>query len=161
MELTAEAIMSHPVICAREGMTVRELIDLLQQKQISGLPVVDADDRLVGVISITDLISLGVDSRSDLSPVESDFHTSPAMDGLAAATAFLEPEDEILDSPIRNLMSRNIITTSEKSPLGELAGLMISHHIHRLIVVRGEKIVGIVSVRDILRALRDRYRTDA
>ena len=36
--------------------------------------------------------------------------------------------------------------------------MMISHRIHRLIIVREENIVGIVSVRDILRTLRDRYR---
>ena len=47
--------------------------------------------------------------------------------------------------------------TEAVSRLGNLADLMVTHRIHRLVVVRGEKIAGIVSIRDILSALRDSY----
>ena len=165
MDLFAVDIMTHPVISANEDMTVRELIDLLNRKQISGVPVVDADDRLVGVISITDLISLGnnlidmgADSGEALEVRESDFHTSPAMDGLAGAHGLLEPDAGILEIPVGDLMSRNVITAREQAHIGELADRMVSNSIHRLIIVRGDRMVGIISVRDILRSLGDRYR---
>ena len=157
MELKAGAVMSSPVICAREDMTVGELTDLLGAKQISGVPVIDADARLVGVISITDLIALGADHPEDTRLDESDFYTSPAMDGLAEAGGLLEPEDELRDCPISTLMSRQVITAVEEDPIGKLADLMVTHRIHGLVVVRGEKIAGIVSIRDILSALRDSY----
>ena len=157
MELKAGAVMSSPVICAREDMTVGELTDLLGAKQISGVPVIDADARLVGVISITDLIALGADHPEDTRLDESVFYTSPAMVGLAEAGGLLEPEDELRDCPISTLMSRQVITAVEEDPIGKLADLMVTHRIHRLVVVRGEKIAGIVSIRDILSALRDSY----
>ncbi len=159
MDLVAGNIMTHPVIAAREEMSIGDLIALLREKQISGVPVVASDDRLVGVVSITDLLSLSADSEAVGEIVESDYHTSPAMDALAETSGFLEPEGEVLDRPVRDLMSRNVTTASEQTHIGELADLMISHRIHRVIIVRDEKAVGIVSTLDILRALRDQYRT--
>ena len=155
MELLAGDIMSHPVICAQEDMTVTELTDLLHEKQISGVPVVDAANRLVGVISITDLISLSADHQE---VCESDFHTSPAMDNLAAVGGLLEPEEEIRDRSISSLMSSHVITAAEADQVGKVADLMMTHRIHRVVVVCGEQIAGIVSVRDILGALQARYR---
>jgi CBS domain-containing protein len=160
MNLTAGDIMSCPVVCAREEMTVRELVTLLQEHRISGVPVVDAEESLAGVISITDLLSLGVDPAAD-APESSDFHTSPSMDRLSEASEFIAPEDEVLDRPIAHLMSRHVITTSEKATVGEVADLMLSHRIHRLIIVRGARIVGIVSVSDILKSLQRQYRDGA
>ena len=159
MDLTAGAIMSHPAICAREEMSVADLMDLLAENQISGVPVVDAEDRLVGVISITDLLSLEEDAPDEELPDGSDYHTSPAMDGLAEASGLLQPEEAVRDLPVSDLMSRQVITTTEDAPLGQLADLLLSHRIHRLIVVRGEGIAGIVSVSDILRCLRTQFRS--
>jgi CBS domain-containing protein len=161
MELNAVSIMSSPVICAREDMTVAELTDLLDQKQISGVPVTDADGHLVGVISITDLIALSAETLDISPPEKSDFYTSPAMDGLAAVGGLLEPEEELRDIPISNLMSHQVITASEEDSIGKLADAMVSHRIHRLIVVRDEKISGIVSIRDILGGLQTHYRNQS
>ncbi len=158
MDLVAGDIMTYPIISAREEMAVGELISLLQEKRISGVPVVDADDRLVGVISITDLLALSTDIGDTSEFGGPDFHTSPAMDGLSEAHGLLEPEDEVLALPVRDLMSRNAITASEQTPIGELADTMLSHRIHRLVVVRDRKAVGIVSIGDILRTLRDRFQ---
>lgn len=161
MDLNARNIMRHPVICAREEMTVREVLGLLREKRVSGVPVVDAQERMVGVVSVTDLIAVGP-GDSDRSVLgESDFHTSPAMDNLAAAEGLIEPEPEVLDLPISALMSRRVITVSEDAPLGELAELMVYHRIHRLVVARADRIVGIVSVLDILQALRDQHLAGA
>lgn len=157
MDLTASDIMSRPAICAQEETTVKELLELLNEKRISGVPVVDREGSLVGVISITDLIALGTEGSDIAGVAESDFHTSPAMDRLSEANGLLEPADEVLDRPIRELMSRNVITATEETPLGDLAGMLISNRIHRLIIVRDDKAEGIVSTGDILRTLRDRY----
>lgn len=161
MNLTARDIMSHPVIAAGEDMTVDQLISLLRENQISGVPVIDGEGDLVGVISITDLLSISPDGLSRSEDEESDFHSSPAMDGLAGASALLEPEGEALDLIVRDLMSRNLITAPEGAPLGELADLMVTNRIHRLIIVEGRKAAGIVSVMDILRTLRDQHRAES
>jgi CBS domain-containing protein len=156
-ELSAADIMTTPVICARADMTVRALTEMLRKQQISGVPVVDAEKRLVGVISITDLIGAetGVSPEGPLA--ESDFHSSPAMDNLAAAGGLLEPDESLWDSPVAQFMSPHVITVTESTGLGRLAKQLLSHRIHRLIVVAGDRIAGIVTVRDILRSLQQQY----
>jgi CBS domain-containing protein len=83
------------------------------------------------------------------------------MDNLAAAEGLLEPEPEILDLPIGALMSRRVITVTEDASLGELAEMLLFHRIHRVVVVRADRIVGIISVLDILQTLRDQHLTPA
>ncbi|MDP6041308.1 MAG: CBS domain-containing protein [Candidatus Latescibacteria bacterium] len=156
MNLTAGEIMSQPVISVRSDTPVRNLMGLLNEKQISGVPVVDEQEHLVGVVSITDLLSLSIGNSVDLGVP--DFHTSPAMDGLAQINSLLEPSGEAMDYRVSELMSSNVITAEEDVPVGALADTMLSHRIHRLIIVREHKAVGIVSVGDILRALRDSHR---
>ena len=161
METTAGAIMSHPAICARAEMSVADLMDLLAENRISGVPVVDAEDRLVGVISITDLLSLEADAPDEELAEGSDYHTSPAMDGLAAASGLLQPDEAVRDLAVSELMSRQVITTTEDAPLGQLADQLLTHRIHRLVVVRGEGIAGVVSVSDILHCLQSQFRSSS
>lgn len=154
MKLTAREIMTAPAICALDTMTVAELVELLRQRQISGVPVVDAEGRLSGVVSITDLIALNADLPDGSGVEESDFHTSPAMDGLSASGGLLEPDASVAEYPIASFMSRRVVTATEDTSLGALAGQLIAHRIHRLVIVRQERVTGIVTVRDILRVLQ-------
>lgn len=155
MTLTARDIMRSPAITARRDQTVRELIALLQEAHITGVPVVDADDHLVGVISLTDLAALCGESREAVQAAASDFHTSPAMDGMSSAGELLRPAAETLDDIIGDLMSPGAITAPEEATMAQLADLLLTHGIHRVVVVREARAVGVVSVRDILRGLRD------
>ena len=66
-----------------------------------------------------------------------------------------EPAEAVLDIPINGLMSVDAITTTEDASIGAIADLMATRRIHRVIVVREKELVGIISVMDILRSLRD------
>ena len=157
MNVTAIDIMSKPVISVRTVTTVRELMALLNENRISGVPVLSEDGELAGVVSITDLLAANL--RDDDSPeVTPDFHTSPAMDGLSEINSLLEPDDEILEHSVSELMSPNAITTTEGSTVAELSKAMVSQRIHRLLVVREKEVVGIVSVGDILRAIAEQTK---
>ncbi len=157
MSLTAAQLMTTPVVTARRDMTVRELIELLSKHQISGVPVVDSSGDLQGVISLTDLAVLSVDSRDAVRDADSDYHSSPALDGLSTSGEHLRPEDETLDDRVWDVMSPDAIVAEEQTGIGVLADMMLTHLIHRIVIVRGSQVVGIVSVRDILVALRDRF----
>lgn len=156
MAITAREIMSQPAVSIREDSTVRDLLVLLHEKHFSGVPVVDGSGRLTGVITLTDLLAIDPTAHPEYPVAVSDFHTSPAMDGLSEASGMLEPADAVLDLPVGALMSRQAITATEEASIGEVADLMASRRIHRVIVVRDRDLVGIISVMDILQALRDR-----
>lgn len=152
MNLTARDIMTSPVVSVNEATPVKDLMHLLSTRTISGAPVVDEAGDLVGVISITDLLAANI-GDDELGPA--DFHTSPSMDGLSELNDLLAPGEEIQEHPVRELMSRNSVTADEDCPIGAMSRTLVSNRIHRLVIVRDNKPVGIVSVGDILRALSD------
>ena len=153
MNLKASEIMNAPAITAHQDCTVGDLMKLLDENSITGVPVVDDDGTLVGVVSITDLLALGVNDEAE-GELESDFHTSPAMDGLSRSSGFLVPDSDMLDRTVRTIMSQNAITATLDAAVGDLADTMVTHNVHRIIIVKGDKPKGIVSVKDILHALR-------
>jgi CBS domain-containing protein len=61
--LTAGAIMTPTLVTVRPEASIEEAIDLLLREQISGLPVLDDDDRLVGVITEFALLAIAYDRR--------------------------------------------------------------------------------------------------
>ena len=80
------------------------------------------------------------------------------MDQMSKARGFLQPRRELLELTVGQIMSPHAVTASPKTELGALADIMVSKSIHRLIVVEGDRTVGIVSVKDILHALRHQFR---
>ena len=159
MNLRARDIMSHPVISIVEDRTVRDLIALLHEKRFSGVPVVAEDGRLSGVITLTDLLAIDPDEATAQGAESSDFHSSPAMDGLSGAAEMFSPAEEVLEHPVRDIMSRSVITSPDDATIGAVADVMVSNRIHRVLIVRNGELAGIISVMDILIALRDKEAT--
>ena len=150
MSTTARDIMNEDVVCAREGMTIRQLILLLKTNRITGVPVLDQAGGLVGVVSESDIL-LRDEAFGDTPALDSDFHSHPAteastdLDGLDM--------DDFGAVSVREIMSTSPITAAADAPIAELAGMMFTNHIHRVVVVEGRTPVGIVSTMDILRAV--------
>ncbi len=103
MNLVAKDLMTSPVVSVSETTTVKELVALMSERAISGVPVVDEGGVLVGVISITDLLAanLGDDDFG-----HADFHTSPSMDGLTELHDLLAPGEDIEEHQVSQLMSQ-------------------------------------------------------
>ncbi|HEX9634896.1 MAG TPA: CBS domain-containing protein [Candidatus Limnocylindria bacterium] len=103
---------------------------LMRERRVSGLPVVDRDGRVVGVLSRTDLLALGSDD-----PVG-------AWHGRAVRTAMTAPA----------------ITIAPDATLPEAAGRMEQHGVHRLVVVEreGGPPIGILSMTDLVRSIAGR-----
>ncbi len=153
MSIQAKDIMNTDVVCAREDMGVGQLVQLLQENKISGAPVIDSADALVGVVSTSDVMFASQAFGGD-PVVYSDFHThyeieqDASWDTLAA--------EELNDVAIRDIMATGVITARSDTPIAELAGIMHSHRIHRVIIVEEEKLAGIVTTMDILKAVMEK-----
>lgn len=142
-QLKAKDVMTSPVVTVRPGTPVREVSGLMLEHRISGLPVVDEDGRLVGIITESDLLQ----KASGPSPLE--------------RLAFLRPEQaQELDQHLRRyeakvaseMMTRPVVTAEETTSLRELARLMADRRINRVPIVRDGHVVGIVTRHDILKA---------
>lgn len=141
--LTTEDLMSRDVITVPTGMSLRGAALLLSRARVSGAPVVDKDNRCVGVLSTADFLKLAGNpphGRCDSSCVCSDWQVLE-LEGV--------PEDSV-----QFYMTRDPVTVNIDTLLPELARTMLDAHIHRVIVVDEEtRPVGIVSTTDILAAV--------
>ncbi|WP_225101712.1 CBS domain-containing protein [Streptomyces sp. CoH27] len=137
------AVMTDDVVTARYGTPFKEVVRLLRQHRISGLPVIDEDDKIIGVISETDLM------RRQARPPEPGGHLAAWVRGLSR-----DARQSAARSRARTaggLMSAPAVTVPAEAALSEAARLMTRHGIERLPVVDEEdRLVGIVTRRDLL-----------
>ncbi len=134
MTITAKAheIMTSPVITAKYNTSLRDAETILKEKKITGLPVVNDDNEVVGVISEKHLLSI-YDIRSDEQDVTD--------------LAFRLPYE--CRTWVEEIMTKGVISVNEETPLVEVCRLMVENHIHRVPVLRGRKLVGIISSLDL------------
>lgn len=152
MGIKAADIMQREVISVQEDLSIADLVELLYDHRISGVPVVGEAGNLIGVISATDVL-LGDMVLGQAPVMETDYHTHVDLHVDNWEVMRIEPED---DRRVRDLMSTGVITVQPDTLIDELARTMFTNRIHRLIVLAGEQLVGIVTTMDILRAVMEK-----
>ena len=153
MGVRAKDIMTADLICANEDMSVQELAQLLRDNNITGAPVVDGKGMLVGVVSVSDIL-LKDEVFGEEPHLDSDYQkqAESSDEGLLNDLSL----EDVGDQKVRDIMSSAVITAQQDAPVEDLAGVMHSNRIHRVIILEGERLAGIVSTMDILRAVMDR-----
>ena len=152
--------MNKNVLTVDTDITVHQLAGFFTEKMITGAPVVDNGGKLVGVVSVTDIIrndaqrvwiaSEKHENQYYLHGWEDDFNYDEVNE------LHLE-EDEGLK--VRDIMTPIIFKVKENTPISEMADMMINGRIHRLLVTRGDNVVGIVTTLDMLKAIREYTKT--
>lgn len=142
-------IMTTNVITVRPETSVQELAVLLAERGISGVPVVDADNRVVGIVSEGDLLhraETGTARRTQR-------RRTRWLDGLAGDP---EPARDYIKAhgrKVSDIMTRDVVSVSENTDLSEVADLLETNKIKRVPVLRDGKLCGIVSRANLVRAL--------
>ncbi|MFD2180592.1 CBS domain-containing protein [Rhodoplanes azumiensis] len=137
--------MSSPVVAIGPDRPICEAAQLMLDHRVSGLPVVDAGGRLVGIVSERDLLR----RRSNGDPPR-----RPHWLQLMTERNALEQEPERFHTlTVGDVMTTDLVTVGENTPLEEAGRLLESRRIKRLPVVRGQRVVGVISRADLLRAL--------
>jgi CBS domain-containing protein len=153
--LVARDIMNSDVIVAQDTMTVQELANLLTDNMITGVPVVDDSGKLVGVVSSTDIVRSSTGRTAAFKErLESSYYLRSWEDKLDEDEVrhFQVEEDDGLS--VREIMTPLIFKVSENASIAEMADTMIGGRIHRLIVTQEDRVVGIVTTLDMLKAIR-------
>jgi CBS domain-containing protein len=132
--MQARQIMTSPVVTVRADASIRDVAVLLLEHRITAAPVVDADGELIGMISEGDLVvdRFGHDPRSQVRPVEDE---PPGPQTVAEA------------------MTRTVIALGPSADAADLAQTMLESDVRSIPIVEGPTVTGIVSRRDLLRAL--------
>ena len=143
---TAKDIMTREVTTIKKGASIEEALRLMACRNISGLPVVDSDDYLIGIITESDVLMKGQHSLSD-KIARSNPLFAPRPGGLDEAYRRAQA------SCVEEAMTRKVLTFVEDSLVVDIARAMLEHAVNRVPIVRDRKVIGIVSRRDIVKAL--------
>ena len=121
-DLRAETIMVKAVFFTRESTAAKDILHVLLSAQITGMPVTDSEDNVVGVITEFDLLKA------------------------------LQSGKDLWDKAVWELMTKGAITADVSATASEIVNIMTEKNIHRLPITREGKLVGIVARPDILKS---------
>ena len=144
----AKDIMTSPVITVHPDTSVLDLAKLLSEHRINGVPVVDDDGNLDGIVTEADLI----DQNKKL-------HIPSAIFFMDSAIFLENPKKldkelrKMAGTTVEDICTRDVVTVEDKTPIDEIAGLMAEKRISTIPVMRDGKIVGVVGRGDIVRSI--------
>lgn len=149
-ELKVREIMTTNVITVKPEATVGDLADILAKNKISGVPVVDDQGRVLGMVSEADIILQDVDLHF---PYYIQFLESVIY--LQSIHKFEERFRKAFGSKVTEVMSDEVVSVSPDATVREVATLMADRNVNRLPVTEDERLVGIVTRGDIVRAIAE------
>jgi len=129
--LKAKDIMTEDVISVKKDTPIYEAVDILAENQIAGIPVVEDDMTLVGILSEKDVLSLLFFYGRDEKRTVNDFMTQPAI--------HFDEDENLLD----------------------VCDCLTNHDFRRVPITSKEKLVGVVSRADIIECIRHLRHKDA
>lgn len=144
---TAGDLMTRDVAVVHPETSLLLAVRLMAQRRISGMPVVDDDGAIVGMLTEGDLLRWH-DSYTDRQARWLDM----LADGLDLAPTFLEGIRE-QNCRVKSVMASGAMTVTEDTPAREIAHLLHERNIKRVPVLRDGRLVGIVARSDLVRAL--------
>lgn len=144
-----EEIMTTDVIAVSTNDSVELCAKLLQENNISGLPVLDESGKVAGMVTEGDLIR-----RASRIKTPGYLEILGGLIYLGSPKKFVEELQRAMSLEAGQLMSKNVISVKPEESVEKAATLMVENNINRLPVVdENDKLVGIVSRRDIMSCL--------
>ncbi len=135
--MIAPDVMVRDVKRVRPGTSVAEAARLMAQRDLSALPVVDDHEQLVGIISEADLLR-----REE---IRTDVRRPRWIEAMTPATTLAAEFAKSHGKQVKELMSEDVITAKEDTPLAEIAAILERRRIKRIPITRDGALVGIVS----------------
>ena len=143
--MRAAEIMTTKVMTVGENASVAEVAKLLAEHGISAVPVVDTDNRVIGMVSEGDLLhrtETGTEQRR-----------SWWLEMMASTNQLAGNYVKSHGANVKDVMTRDVISVTDTTTLADIAILLEANRIKRVPVVRDGKLVGIVSRANLVRAL--------
>lgn len=128
--LVGEKMTKNPVTVLQSA-SIDEALDIMRRMKVRRLPVVDKKGRMVGIVSELDLLKVSPSPATTLSIYEIPYLLSKIK--------------------LKDIMTRDVITVTEDTPLEEAARIMADHKIGGLPVLRGSELVGIITETDLFK----------
>jgi CBS domain-containing protein len=150
--MKAQDVMTRDVLTVEPDVDVGEAIKVLAEHDISALPVVDSAGNLVGILSEADLLG-----RAEGNGHRHTWWVEALTPAGKLAAEFVKTHGR----KVSEVMSREVISAGEDTPVSEIAALLERHRIKRVPIVADGKVVGVVSRSNLIQALASSKPTDS
>jgi len=143
--LNVKDLMTREVMTVAPDMSVKDAAKLLFEKEISGLPVVSQDNKIIGMITEKDLIAMALPNYLEkLGDFDFILNEEPFIRKIADA-------DKV---KVKDIMRKDVLCVSEDTPIPEVARLMIIKKVRRIPVLdKDKKLAGIIARADIVKEI--------
>ena len=145
--LKAKDIMTADVITVKPDSTVEELACILMEHKISGVPVVDEENNLLGIVTENDLIRKN--KRFHIPTVIRLFDAY----FLIGAGKAEEEIKKMAATTVKEICTEKVVSIGEETSLEDIATIMAEQHIHLLPVLRDNRVVGIIGKADVVKTM--------
>lgn len=154
--MKAKDFMKHPVLSVDHEMSVKEFVSLMHDKKITGAPVVNDNNELIGLISLTDVIKRSDYVNKELAHAEDSYEIDRST-GLVEVHRYYT--DELFEMRIEQLMTpaSKIISIEPNADLKKVIEVFLTHSLHRILVMEKGAVLGVISTKDTLKAVLKNY----
>ena len=147
MNLTAADVMTRDVVTVHPNDSLKRAARIMLERDVSGLPVVDNQGHVVGVVSEGDLIR-----PDEMAERRARWWLDVLAEGEQLSSEFLAAIQAV-NRPVSKVMRTDVVSIGEHAPLREVAELIMRQNIRRVLVMDGPKLVGVVARRDLVKVL--------
>ncbi len=161
MPILANEVMTTPVISVGADTSLKDLALLLTENPFSGLPVIDHEEKVVGIVSETDVLQY---TRQFIAQPLRDPYKFLAENSEVVQTTVLQRGVEMFElitaTTVGKIMTQELITVQETTPLYTIVELMSANNINRIPVINAEdKLTGIITRANIVDILYSKWET--
>jgi CBS domain-containing protein len=153
---TAADYMQRDVVTVSRNHTLRETLELMTENHVTGLPVMDKDDRCVGLITASDILNYEQESLDDAAEGETVdvFDSENEQWESVPVSAFgLERMGEVR---VEEVMTSDLVSVTRETPLAEAARRLVDERVHRLLVMgKNDRLYGVLSAFDFAKVVAD------
>lgn len=146
-QMLVKEIMNRDVITVTEENTVEDVIKLLLEHNISGVPVINEEKKVVGIVTEGDIIF-----RSKKLQIPTYFTILDSYIFLESTKNFKNDLKKMVAYKVTDVMTKKVFTVEQEASIEDIATLMTTKKINRIPIVDKGVLVGIVSRRDIIKA---------
>lgn len=157
MTVLAYEIMTPSIKAVPQSWTMDRLARFLTDNEITGSPVTDETGEIVGIATLKDITEF----RWNASRSESDARMTPEEEHEARRLrmAIFEEMGKV-PVEVRDIMTPIVLSVDERTPVRDIADIMMREHLHRIFITKDEKITGIVTTYDMLKLISDQELTN-
>ena len=146
--ITAQDIMETRVISVSPDTGIHAAVKILLDNHINGVPVIDEQGEIVGILCQSDLIF----QQKEL-PLPPIFSILDSIIPLGSSKKLDDEVKKIAAATVEQAMVRTPVTVSKDTPVSQIAALMVEKHFHTIPVAEGNRLVGIIGKEDILKTM--------